>query len=84
MLPPDVGMYSGEWRLLQIKNRDNSENSSSMAIRKGTSIEKWFRSFSKKTDTNWDQFPDENVKGLVSEEGFRAFVREYLARSSPH
>jgi len=30
------------WQMLQVKNRDNSENSSSAAIRRGTSIEKWF------------------------------------------
>jgi hypothetical protein len=66
------------WELLQIKNRDNTENSSSSAIRKGTNINKWFRSFSKKKGTNWSIFPDEETRGLFSEEGFQAFVSHYL------
>lgn len=66
------------WSLLQIKNRDNSENSSSSAIRVGTTIGKWFRTFSKRTGTNWNAFPDLTVKPLVSEEGFKAFATDYL------
>ena len=34
--------------LLQVKNKDNTENSSSSAIRNGTEIEKWFRLKTKK------------------------------------
>jgi len=67
-----------EWRLLQVKNRDNSENSSSSAIRKGTNIEKWHRTFSKKKGDNWSTFPDEITKGKLSEDDFRAFVENYL------
>lgn len=68
----------GVWKLLQVKNRDNSENSSSSAIRNGTDIEKWFRTFSKKTGSNWNAFPDAEIRPLVSETGFRKFVKEYL------
>lgn len=68
----------GAWKLLQVKNRDNSENSSSSAIRNGTDIEKWFRTFSKKTGSNWGAFPDADIRPLVSEAGFRKFVKEYL------
>lgn len=42
----------GSWTLLQVKNRDNTENSSSSAIRHRTTIIKWFRSFSRKSTTN--------------------------------
>lgn len=73
------GSKDGNWILLQVKNRDNSENSSSSAIRNGTDIRKWFRSFSKKEGSNWGNFPDETVKPLLSEEGFSIFVREYLS-----
>lgn len=66
------------WTLLQIKNRDNSENSSSSAIRNGTTIKKWFRTYSKKTGTNWAAFPDATICPLVSEEGFKDFVSSYL------
>lgn len=47
----------GKWTMLQVKNRDNSENSSSSAIRKGTDILKWFRTFSKRPGDNGDNFP---------------------------
>jgi hypothetical protein len=67
-----------KWLALQIKNRDNSENSSSSAIRKGTSIQKWFRSFSKKGGTNWEKLP-ELMRGYeLNEQGFIAFVKSYL------
>ena len=66
------------WQILQIKNRDNSENSSSSAIRNGTSIEKWFRTFSKNGATNWDKFPDATAAQHLSEQGFYSFVEQYL------
>lgn len=65
-------------RLLQVKNRDNSENSSSSAIRGGTTIEKWFRTFSRKPGSNWAAFPDVSLRSVVSEDGFRAFVESCL------
>ena len=68
------------WRLLQVKNRDNSENSSSSAIRKGTNIEKWHRTFSRKKGDNWDAFPYKTAKKALSEKGFRTFVEAYLQR----
>lgn len=69
---------SGEWYLLQVKNRDNTENSSSSAIRLNTKIKKWFRTFSKKDEKNWAQFPDESVRHHLSEKGFQSFVHDYL------
>lgn len=74
--PPDKD--NPDWILLQVKNRDNSENSSSSAIRLGTPIIKWHRSFSKKAGTNWADFPDVGVRGNLSEAGFREFARAYL------
>lgn len=67
-----------DWVLLQVKNRDNSENSSSSAIRIGTTIDKWHRTFSKKPGSNWAAFPDAVGSELLSEEGFRQFVKIYL------
>lgn len=69
-----------KWRLLQVKNRDNSENSSSSAIRNGTTIEKWFRTFSRRQATNWDNFPDRSLSPLLSESGFIAFTNSYLTQ----
>lgn len=67
-----------EWILLQIKNRDNSENSSSSAVRKNTTILKWFRTFAKTGKTNWENFPDPEVAKHLSEKDFLAFVKTYL------
>lgn len=74
--PPETS--SGKWQVLQVKNRDNSENSSSSAIRNGTDIEKWFRTFSKKEGSNWENFPDKRLSSLLSEENFQNFVISYL------
>ena len=74
--PPSA--QRGAWRLLQVKNRDNSENSSSSAIRVGTEIEKWHRTFSKKAGSNWGAFPDSNLRNALSEKAFVDFVRAYL------
>lgn len=69
---------SGNWTVLQVKNRDNSENSSSSAIRNGTDIVKWFRTFSRTGETNWAAFPQEDLAGTMSEEKFEEFVENYL------
>lgn len=71
---------SGHWLALQIKNRDNSENSSSSAIRQGTTIQKWFRSFSKKSSTNWDHLPPLMSGYTLSESGFLTFIQNYLSQ----
>ncbi len=68
----------GTWLALQIKNRDNSENSSSSAIRNGTPIQKWFRSFSKSGATNWEHLPELMRGYTLNEDGFIAFARQYL------
>lgn len=60
---------------LQVKNRDNSENSSSSAIRQGTSIKKWHRINSKTGKTNWLNFPVKEVS--LSEEGFHRYIEAY-------
>lgn len=61
---------------LQIKNRSNSENSSSSAIRTGTEIKKWYRIHAIKGTTNWDNFPfSEGV--TLSEAEFYLFIQQY-------
>lgn len=67
------------WQMLQIKNRDNSENSSSAAIRRGTSIEKWYRTKSRTGATMWADFPDSSCRRHLSERGFHKFTARYLA-----
>jgi len=71
------------WEAFQVKNRDNTENSSSSQIRNGTDIKKWFRTFSRpstkrKNNTNWENFPEEEFRNLLSEEGFLSFIRDQM------
>jgi SinI restriction endonuclease len=68
----------GDWKMLQIKNRSNSENSSSSKIRAGTQIEKWYRVDARTGSTKWDNFPDMTVKSKLSETSFGIFVSRYL------
>ncbi|HEV7681172.1 MAG TPA: SinI family restriction endonuclease [Pyrinomonadaceae bacterium] len=73
-------------RLLQVKNRDNSENSSSAAIREGTKIEKWYRSSSRTGKTRWDKLQensDASEDEQCTEEGFYKFVIETANRKPP-
>lgn len=69
-----------KWHFLQVKNRDNSENSSSSAIRLDTPIVKWHRTFSKTGLTNWEAFPDIGVSDSLSENDFIDFVKVYLSK----
>jgi hypothetical protein len=77
------GADKGEAKLLQIKNRSNSENSSSSAIRRGTTIEKWYRTSSTTGKTRWDLLPensDADGSERRTEEGFYQFVIEEAKR----
>ena len=73
------------WELLQVKNRDNSENSSSSTVRElikqnsGIVIKKWYRTKSRTGKTNWENFPDENLKKILNEFSFQNYVKEYLS-----
>jgi hypothetical protein len=76
----------GEIRLLQIKNRDNSENSSSAAIREGTRIEKWYRSNSRTGETRWEgllEYCDAGEEERCTEEGFHKFVIQIADAKPP-
>jgi hypothetical protein len=73
--------------LLQLKNRDNSENSSSERIRDllrkegcPVEIQKWHRCQSSDGKACWDEFPD-SAGALISEKGFLAFIRNYPKRA---
>ncbi len=67
------------WRMLQVKNSNTTENSSSMSVRKGTKVEKWFLNFSGKDKTNWEAFPDESVRPSLSDERYAEFRANYLS-----
>ncbi|WP_374386535.1 SinI family restriction endonuclease [Sandaracinobacter sp.] len=70
----------GIWIALQIKNRDNSENSSSARVRDGTDIKKWYRTKSRTGQTNWEKFPDKGTIGILNEEGFISFIESVVER----
>lgn len=69
-------------KLLQIKNRSNSENSASSSVRAGTRIEKWFRINSMTGRTYWEFLP-ENQDSICNEAGFYEFVRAEAKNQRP-
>ena len=64
--------------LLQIKNRSNSENSSSSAIRSNTSIQKWYRIEAVRIQYRWDDLNSMCDVSHLSEENFMKFVTQTL------
>lgn len=76
-IEPELGL------LLQIKNRDNSENSSSSKIRQSSEISKWFRLYSRRLGAaNWDCFPlpyeQRHLLPYLNEANFTYFVEQQL------
>ena len=70
-------------RLLQIKNRSNSENSSSSKIRDGKPIEKWFRVDAMTGRYEWEKLAiitGRTIAGL-DEASFQAFIINTLKRN---
>lgn len=75
---------------VQVKNRDNTENSSSLAIRNGTQIQRWFRL--KTTKVSGIPVPKmmwENLNKMLglepskmTEEGYQKFLRQ-VVESNP-
>lgn len=65
--------------LLQVKNRSNSENSSSSAVRAGTTILKWYRVHARNGRTMWASFPEDLPPGTLSEAGFLGFIQSMAA-----
>jgi hypothetical protein len=64
--------------LLQIKNRSNSENSSSNKIRAGTDIEKWHRVDAKTGKYKWQDLNNQFSTSKFSEDNFRSFIVQCL------
>ena len=64
--------------LLQIKNRSNSENSSSARVRIHQPIEKWYRVDAMTGSYQWDYFNQKYDTDRFSEEGFVLFVQRTL------
>ncbi|MBE9040034.1 SinI family restriction endonuclease [Oscillatoriales cyanobacterium LEGE 11467] len=67
--------------LLQVKNRSNSENSSSSRVRSDRPIEKWYRIEAKTGQYKWSYFNDRYQTDRFSEENFISFVKRVLAKN---
>jgi hypothetical protein len=64
--------------LLQIKNRSNSENSSSSTVRDGTEIKKWYRIKADRVEYMWPQLNEICGTTNLSEDSFVDFVQRTL------
>lgn len=70
-----VDFCSSTGLLIQVKNKSNTENSSSNKIRMGTDIKKWYRMKASTGETCWDELNHTiGAKELLSEQKFREFV----------
>lgn len=64
--------------LLQVKNRSNSENSSSSRVRINQPIEKWYRVDARTGVYRWSALNDQYDTDRFSEDNFMAFVNQVL------
>ena len=77
-----IDFVSKKGELLQVKNRSNSENSSSSRVRLGTEIQKWHRIDANSGITYWDKLNEIIGKGSsMSEEKFSDFVRALVHKN---
>ena len=77
-----VDFCSSDGKLLQVKNKSNTENSSSNKIRQGTEIIKWFRLNANNGNTNWDTLNTIIGKpALLSEVGFERFAEDLIKKN---
>jgi hypothetical protein len=63
--------------LLQVKNRSNSENSSSSKVRNGTKIQKWHRVDANNGSYYWEELEQE-IGAKMNETDFREFVLQSI------
>lgn len=76
-----VDFVNEDGSLLQIKNRSNSENSSSSTVRHGTKIDKWYRIKADRVEYMWDSLNEICGTDHLSEDGFVDFARTTIARN---
>lgn len=78
-----VDLCSNGGKLIQIKNKSNTENSSSNKIRVGTEIQKWYRMNANTGNFCWDKLIQLTgcPKGTLSEDQFEGFARLLISRN---
>ncbi len=70
-----VDLCSKDGKLIQIKNKSNTENSSSSKIRNNTPIQKWFRFNASNGQTKWENLNNMTTgKNVLSEDSFQQFA----------
>jgi hypothetical protein len=78
-----IDFCNADGRLLQVKNSDNSENSSSKTVRDGTNISHWFRRKSRTGDSNWNALNEilsiTNPDDQLSEEKFFEYIENAIS-----
>ncbi|MGI0493165.1 SinI family restriction endonuclease [Alkalinema pantanalense CENA528] len=67
--------------LLQVKNRSNSENSSSSRVRINQPIDKWYRVNASTGSYRWSYFNDRYQTDRFSEANFITFVQQVLIKN---
>lgn len=77
----DIDFCSRDGVLLQVKNRDNSENNASRRVRAGTQIRQWHRSKAHGGATLWPRLAEIVGEANLSEEGFLGFVRATMTNN---
>lgn len=73
-----VDFVNEHGNLLQIKNRSNSENSSSSAVRDGTEIDKWFRIKADRVEYMWEKLNQICNTQHLSENDFVGFAMDCI------
>jgi SinI restriction endonuclease len=73
-----VNFCNVDGSLLQVKNRSNSENSSSSRVRINQPIEKWYRVDARTELYRWSYFNEKYDTDRFSEERFVVFVQRVL------
>lgn len=73
-----VDFVNKDGRLLQIKNRSNSENSSSVSVRDGTHIEKWYRVKADRVMYMWSELNEICGTTNLSEDSFVEFTKNLI------
>jgi len=76
-----VDFVHEDGRLLQIKNRSNSENSSSSAVRAGTEIKKWYRIKADRIEYMWDSLNAFCGTSSLSEKSFEEFAFKCITQN---
>uniref|UniRef100_UPI003F5842B3 SinI family restriction endonuclease n=1 Tax=Vibrio cholerae TaxID=666 RepID=UPI003F5842B3 len=65
-----------------MKNRNNTENSSSSQVRNGTDIIKWHRLNASNGTKYWSQLVDITGCKSLSEENFKLFIKQVVIKNN--